>query len=363
MGRPKPRQTSLAEPLVAWFLTNAREFPWRDRPLEAERDPYRVLVSETMLQQTQASRVVDRFKRFMDRFPTAHSLAEADVDPVLELWSGLGYYQRARRLHEAARAVVNMGGWPSEARSLRELPGVGRYTAGAVASLAFGERTPAVDGNVARVLLRVRGEPGVLNEPATMKRVWVAAEELLEGTDLAASLVNESLIELGATVCTPASPFCPACPLRSGCVAFATNLQGTIPSPRKAAAKTVLHAASLIVFDDRDRLLVEQRPATGMWGGLWQAPTIETPRSLTAPRAAAAFGLAEAPERIGRFSLATSHRDVRFQVLTSRSPVSRQGAVWKSPRQIGRLGLSSAQRRILVEIAPTLVGQRVSSDA
>lgn len=348
---------------MEWFRASAREFPWRARPLESRRDPYRVLVSEIMLQQTQASRVVDRFERFMARFPTVESLATADVDRVLELWSGLGYYQRARRLHEAARAVVDMGGWPTDADGLRALPGVGRYTAGAVASLAFGERTPAVDGNVARVLLRVRGEPGVLNEPATMKRVWVASQALLEATSVAAPLINEALIELGATICTPANPSCLTCPMRSGCAAYARNLQSDIPSPRKAAAKTVLHATSLLVFDDRGRMLVEQRPATGMWAGLWQAPTIETPRSLTAPRVAAAFGLAHTPSRVCRFSLATSHRDVRFQVLTARSPGSRPGAEWKSPSQISRLGLSSAQRRILLETPPALLGQRVSSNA
>ena len=350
-NQTSPSDSQIANKLARWFCANAREFPWRTLPLGSLRDPYRVLVSEAMLQQTQTSRVVDRFLRFMTTFPAVETLARAKEDRVLELWSGLGYYQRARRLQAAARAVVAAGSWPNDLKNLRALPGVGPYTAGALASLAFGARTPVADGNVARVLLRLSAKPGSLNDPPTMRWVWQRAHELVDSTNHPAAIVNEAMMELGATVCTPTSPDCQNCPLRTVCCAHAQQRQREIPAPKAVLKRTLLHCDSLIVLDGAGRLLVERRPTTGLWSGLWQVPTLESPRRLTGAKLAAGFGLDTPPKRIASFVATTSHRDVRFRVFIASGSADRSAAVWKSPAQIRRLGLSTAQRRIIFELA------------
>lgn len=350
-SRASPSDSQIANQLARWFCTNAREFPWRTLPLGSLRDPYRVLVSEAMLQQTQTSRVVDRFERFMTTFPTVESLANAKEDRVLELWSGLGYYQRARRLQAAARAVVEAGSWPNDLKGLRRLPGVGPYTAGALASLALGVRTPVADGNVARVILRISAKPGALNDPPTMRWVWQRAHELVESANRPAAIINEAMMELGATVCTPASPDCQRCPLHRSCDAHAQQRQHEIPAPKAVSPRAVLHCDSLIVLDAQGRLLIERRPPTGLWAGLWQVPTLESPRRLTGAKLADGFGLDTPPKRIASFAATTSHRDVRCRVFLTTAPPHRHAAVWKSQAQIRRLGLSTAQRRIIFEIA------------
>lgn len=324
-------------------------------PLGHPRDPYRVLVSESMLQQTQASRVIERFERFMAAWPTVEVLASAKEDRVLELWSGLGYYQRARRLQAAARVIVEAGSWPTNPKALRALPGVGPYTAGALASLAFGVRTPVADGNVARVLMRVSARSGSLNDPPTMRWVWQRAHALVDSTVRPAAIINEAMMELGATVCTPTTPTCERCPLRDMCCAHAEHRQSEIPAPKAAAPRTLLHCDALIVFDARGRLLVERRPPSGLWAGLWQVPTLESPRRPTGATLANSFGLDSPPRTVGRFVANTSHRDVRFRVFeptgSAQRVINRPSSAWKSQAQIRRLGLSSAQRRLIFEIA------------
>lgn len=350
---------ALARTLIRWFRANARPLPWRPRPLGAARDPYRVLVSEIMLQQTQAARVAERYDHFLDRFPTVAALAQADEQDVLALWSGLGYYRRARLLHAAARAVSgdHGGRFPDTAESLGRLPGVGRYTAGAVASLAFGRRTPAVDANVTRVFLRLEGRELPAADPDAAALAWGRAAALLEASPKSAptpALLNEALIELGALVCTPRAPRCDRCPVAEHCRARRSGLEQRIPAPKRAAARAPRYFASVLIADERGRLAVRRRPATGLWAGLFEAPTVErADRHPTAAEIRRALALPRAGlRRLHEFPFQTTHRDCRFRVYAAAAPeTTPPGWAYLPKRRIADLALSAPQRRILLEPA------------
>ena len=249
--------------LLAWFAVTARDLPWRH-----ERTPYRVWVAEMMLQQTQADTVAPYYERFLAHFPNMQTLAEAPLEDVLKVWEGLGYYARARYLHAAAQEIVarHNGQLPDTFEGLLALPGVGRYTAGAVASIAFGRDVPAVDGNARRVLARVLA----IREPLP-PRAWetLAASLLPPGQ---AGAFNEALMELGATVCTPRAPRCETCPISDLCRACASGEQESLPvrRPRRRVPHYEVTAAALI--RDDGRVLVAQRNANDMLGGLWEFP-------------------------------------------------------------------------------------------
>jgi A/G-specific adenine glycosylase len=255
------------ERLLTWFRTNARELPWRVAP----RDPYRVLVSEVMLQQTQVHRVVPRFEAFVESFPSLEELAAASEDDVLEKWSGLGYYRRARLLHRLAREVIRgPGRLPASAAELKRLPGVGPCTAAAVASLAFGEPVPVVDGNVIRVAARALA---MADDPRTadgrrgiVKWVCSLMTEAEPGT------VNEALMELGATVCLPSAPGCGDCPLSYHCRARAEGTTERYPPPRKRRAPVDLAWVAACCIDRRGRWLVREVVEGPILRGLWLPP-------------------------------------------------------------------------------------------
>jgi A/G-specific adenine glycosylase len=266
-------RAAFAERLLAWFAANARGLPWRRGGLEqSARTPYRVWLVEVMLQQTRVETVVPYYERFLARFPTIQALAEAPLEEVLKAWEGLGYYARARNLHAAARQIVadHGGQLPGTFEELLALPGVGRYTAGAVASIAFERDVPAVDGNVRRVLCRVFA----IREDVTRSAVQASLEAL------AASLLppgqagafNEALMELGATVCTPRAPDCDRCPLCELCLAYARGEQEALPvrRPRKAVPHYDVTAA--VTTREDGRVLVAQRNPDDMLGGLWEFP-------------------------------------------------------------------------------------------
>jgi len=342
---------ALTRAIEKWFGKARRSLPWRPDELGASRDPYACLVSELMLQQTQVSRVIERFETFMDRFPSATALAEADEEEVLALWSGLGYYRRARNLHAAARAIVDEhhNRFPSEASDIQSLPGVGRYTAGAIASMAFGERTPVVDGNVARVLLRISGDDAPPDSASTQKRLWSQAADLANAADHP-GVLNEALMELGALICTPRAPSCERCPARSQCKARELGRQNELPTPKRAARQKELYCDTVRVRDARGRLLVERRGTDGLWGGLYQAPTVERSDRHARPSELLAWIGADALARAERFTHRTTHRVVRIRVWDA-DPVRGMGSggrAWRSRRQIGSLALSSPQRRILL---------------
>ena len=339
------RDRRITRRLERWFSEAARELPWRRVTRGGRRDPYRSLVSEAMLQQTQVARVLERFDGFVERFPSVRALASAEQDDVLAAWSGLGYYRRARLLHEAARAIVadHGGRVPRDVEALRALPGVGRYTAGAIASMVFGQREPIVDGNVRRVIVRLKGREG---DDAW---VWQRAGALV-GASHEPGVFNEALMELGGLICTPRAPRCVACPLRAECVAHREGRAEAIPAPKAGKARRVLHHASVVVRDGRGRTLVEQRGDGGLWARMWQAPTLEGEDEAGAGDVALAMGLAEATLR-ERFTHQTTHRRVEIAVWEGRLGRGRRPTRgrWADRREIESLALSNPQRRILLD--------------
>ena len=270
-----------ARALLAWFDRHGR----RDLPWQCDPTPYRVWVSEIMLQQTRVAAVIPYFERFMARFPDVDALAGAELDEVLALWSGLGYYARGRNLHAAARAVcANHGGrFPDTFDELLALPGIGRSTAGAILALAFGRRYPILDGNAKRVLARYHAVAGWPGDPATAGRLWTFAERHTPRRRVAE--YTQAIMDLGATLCTRTRPMCLLCPLADGCCAHALGDPAGFPAPRPKRAYPTHEKLLVVMRDARERMLVERRPPKGIWGGLWSFP--EAPAELGFENAAA----------------------------------------------------------------------------
>lgn len=258
--------STFARQLLAWYRRNARILPWRGHP-----DPYAVWVSEIMLQQTRVETVIPYFQRWMKRFPTIKSLAEASEQDILNLWEGLGYYSRARNLHNAAIIVVERydGQLLRDLDVLRRLPGIGRYTVGAIASIAFGMDEPALDGNIRRVFARVFNISVPADSSAGEKLLWnLAAEHLPKGK---AGNYNQSLMDLGATICLPKNPRCLICPLMKLCEARAKGIQDQRPvlKPKKKTPHYILASAVIV---KNGRVLLAKRPSKGLLGGMWEFP-------------------------------------------------------------------------------------------
>jgi A/G-specific adenine glycosylase len=314
-----PPSSTFAPRLLRWYDTSRRDLPWRLTRAAAAAgealDPYHVLVSEAMLQQTQVATVIPYFLRFLQRFPTLADLAAAPEQDVLRLWQGLGYYSRARNLQKAARTVVSdFGGkLPAERDELLKLPGIGRYTAGAVASIAFGRRAPIVDGNVVRVLCRLDRIETDPRDRATQEQLWRRAEEVLPTTRVGD--FNSALMELGATVCTPRSPQCLICPVREHCEAFAAGVQGRIPAPRKAKLTPLSRRTTVCLRRPVDgRWLLEQRPDRGRWAGLWQFVTV-APEESAKPLGELLPVPATELVPLGVVTHALTHRRYHFDVM------------------------------------------------
>ncbi len=265
-------QAAFREDLPTWFDGARRAMPWRETDADGRRDSYHVWVSEVMLQQTRVETATPYFLRFVEAFPTVEALAAAPLDDVLKRWEGLGYYSRARNLHRAAQQVAEEHGGrvPSDEEAFRALPGVGPYTAAAVLSLAFDRPLAVLDGNVTRVLTRVFGVAEDAKAGRTRTALQALAGRLLDAER--PGRWNEAVMELGATVCTPTSPACPYCPLRSVCVAFAEGDPEAYPVTSKS--KPVPHhtVAVGVVSDEAGRLLIQRRPEDGLLGGLWEFP-------------------------------------------------------------------------------------------
>jgi A/G-specific adenine glycosylase len=309
-----PRDREIARAVEGWFVINARDLPWRRR-----RDGYAALVSEAMLQQTQVSRVIEAFARFMRRFPDVRALAGAREQDVLAAWQGMGYYRRARHLHAAARVIVrdHAGAVPEDVESLRALPGVGRYTAGAIASIVFGRREPIVDGNVARVLARLHAREEAIDATESVAWTWSRARALVNAAGDPGRL-NEGLMELGATVCVPASPKCGECPAARWCQARRRGVEREVPPPKKAAAPRSVHHHAVIIQRADGRVLIERRSPDGMWSNMWQAPTVEADHELRARSIASALRVAvQGLSRINSFAHATTHRTITFHVYSA----------------------------------------------
>ena len=304
----QPASADLYQPLLRWFNQHKRDLPWRSEP----RDPYHVWLAEVMLQQTQVATVIPYYKRWLGRFPTLQSLADAPLDDVLKHWEGLGYYSRARNLHHAAQVVMrDFGGQiPSTTEGLLKLPGVGRYTAGAIASLAFQQDAPILDGNVIRVLTRVFAIPTDVIEPATVAKLWQLSESLLPHGR--AGLFNEALMDLGATICTPRAPSCMDCPLNTNCTAYAKGNPEGYPVKHVKQPIPTRIVLTAVILDIQGRMLLAQRPPKGLLGGLWEFPGGEAP-SLTE-------GLAASPTQLEQMIRVTCGLQVN---LTQRDFIAR----------------------------------------
>ena len=265
--------TKIARFLLPWFEVNGRkDLPWQ---LQRDGAGYRVWLSEIMLQQTQVATVIPYFNRFVARFDGFAALAAADLDEVLSLWAGLGYYARARNLHACARQVMEQhgGSLPHDLEQLMRLPGIGRSTAGAILSLAFGQRAVILDGNVKRVLCRVFRVPGWSGKTAVQKTLWTLAEQQTPAVD--SGKYNQAMMDLGATLCRRGKPDCQRCPLQADCQAFRCDEQHLYPEPRPGQRRRQRHTWMLI-HRFADRVLLQKRPPAGIWGGLWSLPELSS---------------------------------------------------------------------------------------
>lgn len=363
-----PSQAGLIRALLRWFRSQCRDLPWR-----RTRDPYAIWVSEIMLQQTQVQTVIPYWQRWMRALPTLRALARARPQRVLKLWEGLGYYTRARNLHRAARQILaeRRGRMPERFEDLLALPGVGRYTAGAICSMAFNQPAPVLDGNVTRVLSRLfclRGHPG---RPARRARLWRLAGQLVgqaaalqAGSRASGTLpappncshLNQALMELGAVICTPRRPKCPVCPVRDRCRARAAGLAEKLPSPRPVARPTLRRVAAFVVRR-RGRYLVRQRDARGVNARLWEFPTVEREGEGPPSRALAGACLG-APAGSLRPLLELRHSITRHRIvlevfeagLASGARPSRAAGRWRTPAQLRRLPFTAAHRKILARL-------------
>lgn len=254
--------------LLPWYDRVAADLPWRS----SSPDPYHVWLSEMMLQQTQVETVKSYYSRFLAAYPTVHLLARAPLDDVLKLWEGLGYYSRAQNLHKTAQIVAaEMGGqFPTDVDALQQLPGIGRYSAGAVASIAYGTRAPVLDGNVIRVFSRLIDLEEDVTQSSTKNRLWQLAEDWLPSERVGD--YNQALMELGRTVCKSRNPLCGECPIQAHCQAYANGTQSQRPVKQPKAPTPHINVAAGIIRDEAGRILITQRPLDKLLGGLWEFP-------------------------------------------------------------------------------------------
>ena len=305
-----------AQHLLGWFAVHGRHtLPWQIHPT-----PYRVWVSEVMLQQTQVATVIPYYERFMARFSDVRSLGAAPLDEVLHLWTGLGYYARARNLHAcASKLVAHHGGeFPQQIDAMMELPGIGRSTAGAILALSAGCRHPILDGNAKRVLARFFGIAGDPTSAAVLAILWAQADACTPARDVAA--YTQAIMDLGATVCTRSRPACGACPLQAGCAAKREGRQAELPGRKHKQVRPSREATFLIAethTDGSTAVLVERRPSSGLWGGLWSPPQFDSPGEALAWCRREFGGTAES-HRLPPIDHAFTHFDLRLHPLRVR---------------------------------------------
>ena len=342
---------ALAVALLDWYRERARDLPWR-----RTSDPYAIWVSEIMLQQTRVETVIPYYERFIARWPGVAQLAAAELDDVLEAWSGLGYYRRARQLHEAAGEVVarHGGELPRTAEELVGLTGVGRYTAGAIASIAHGQATPVVDGNVIRVLCRLFGFEEDMRAAKGQRRVWDRAERLV--VDDAPGDFNQALMELGATVCTPRRPRCDACPVAEPCVARRQERTEELPLLSKKKPPTAQSLVAVVVRHADGGVLLAQRVRDGLFGGLWEPPMVAGEDLGRVRREMSDHGISSRRHLtvVGRVQHVLSHRRFTIEVAAGHT-----GRRWSLPRKppapydrlawcsVGDVAVSTLARKVL----------------
>jgi A/G-specific adenine glycosylase len=345
----------VAPRLLAWYGRCGRDLPWRHT-----RDPYRIWLSEIMLQQTTVAAVIPYYQRFLETFPDVGTLAAAPLERVIALWAGLGYYSRARNLHRAAQVVVDdfSGVFPETVAALTDLPGIGRSTAGAIVSIAFDQPAPIFDGNVRRVLVRLFAWTDDPRSPAAERQLW----------DWAAALTSrerphdytQAIMDLGATVCTPRDPDCPACPLNALCQARRGGLERQLPATRSRKAVPVRRQVALLV-ERQGRYLVRPRPAEGFLGGLWELPSVDLREgerpSAGAARLLAELGLAGRKVQLGRLKHAYSHFTLELELLQVKAAQAGRVAEgdwqWQTPAQLTKTPLHGAHRKAMEQFVLT----------
>lgn len=352
-------QDRFAKPLIAWQRAHGRHaLPWQQT-----RDPYRVWLSEIMLQQTQVTTVLGYYARFLERFPDVRALAAASQDEVLALWSGLGYYSRARNLHACAQAVVatHGGEFPRSSAVLQELPGIGRSTAAAIAAFCFGERVAILDGNVKRVLTRFLGFDGDLAEGRQERLLWDEATRQLPDDGIES--YTQGLMDLGATLCVARSPSCLLCPVQAGCVALREGAPERYPVKTRKLKRS-RRSNAWLWLQWGDRLWLLQRPGSGVWAGLWSLPEFDTPEALDA----ASADWPGTPQGLPMFTHVLTHLDWTLQpvrwtlpddaapadvaAITATLTADDQRGEWVTLPQALEMGLPAPLRKLLTTTAP-----------
>lgn len=351
-----PHTAGIRNALLAWWDTGRRDLPWR-----RTKDPYAIWLSEIMLQQTRIDTVIPYYHRFLKKLPTVQKLARANIDTILKLWEGLGYYTRARNLHKAAKVIVKEygGQFPREVKELMKLPGIGRYTAGAIASIAFGVPAPLVDGNVIRVLCRIYC---IKEDPTKTKiknKIWRLAEDLV-CTKRPGDL-NQSMMELGARICKPTSPDCPACPVKQNCLARKQNLQDDLPRLPKAKKLPEYTIAVGIVFKD-NKVLIDKRKPEGLLGGLWEFPGGKKKKSETLKQAVTREVREEVgiEVNVGHRLMIVRHAYSHFKIVLhaylceyksgTAVPLGCDAVKWVTVRQLPRYAFPAANQKILAKL-------------
>ena len=347
--------TTLATRLLRWFDQHGRkDLPWQHALDDGRRDAYRVWLSEVMLQQTQVATVIGYFERFVGALPTLRDLADADEDTVLALWSGLGYYRRARFLHRAAQICVEQhdGELPRDFDALRALPGIGRSTAGAILAQAHGLRFAILDGNVKRVLTRYHGIHGHPGESAVEKQLWLHAETHTPTSRVAD--YTQAIMDLGATLCVRSRPRCEDCPLAGDCTAYRDDLTVLLPSRKPGKSIPTRATVMLILRDAQGRVLLERRGPQGVWSGLWSLPEAADPN--TAWRTAQRHAQIDDAQTLAPFTHVFSHYRLNIEPLLFDRATALRGIAdnpqlrWCSGAELAALGLPAPVRTLLQTI-------------
>ncbi|HSV98943.1 MAG TPA: A/G-specific adenine glycosylase [Sedimentisphaerales bacterium] len=349
----RKRSIRIQQALQTWYSATARDLPWR-----RTTDPYAIWLSEIMLQQTRVPTAIPYYERFLRRFPTVSRLARARLDTVLKMWEGLGYYSRARNLHKAAKEIVSrfQGRLPRTKDDLLTLPGVGRYTAGAISSIAFNERAPLVDGNIERVLCRVFRIHGSPKDAAIKGRIWSLAEELLPENE--AGLFNQALMELGSEICSPRRPHCDKCPLAKSCEARIHKEQESLPT-RSAKKPVPRHTIVVGVIYRAGRILIDKRKPEGLLGGLWEFPggKVHPRESLQAALRREIREELDIEIEVGKEIATVEHTYSHFHVEIHAfecahaqgdpRPLACAALKWVRPRDLSRYAFPAANKKII----------------
>ena len=326
--QPAVDARAIRRALLAWYRKNKRDLPWR-----RTRDPYRIWISEVMLQQTRVAAVIPYYERFLQRFPDVAALAAAPEQDLLAAWAGLGYYSRARNLQKAAKQILELDGFPSDYLTIRSLAGVGDYTASAISSIAFDVRRPVLDGNAARVLSRLTAESGDIGSAVVRKRLWSVADSLIDPKS--PGEFNQGLMELGATTCLPREPACAACPLRNHCAALQAGRQREIPL-KAGKPRPLVVEKKLVVIERAGRILMWQRPAESRrMAGFWELPE---PSQLPGARIAAGH------QEFRHTIVNTRYCFEVFRASLVRVP---RGFQWLSTKNLHEVPLSTTAKKAL----------------